>query len=101
MKPYKIIQELESDNSRLFKEGVIAREMLAGNDEFFEGIKIALDKLYVFNIQKVDTIKEDAGALGLTSHRLLMVFGARRYAERRRLLYTMGRGALTLQQRRT
>ena len=54
--PYKIIQELESDNSRLFKEGVIVREMMAGNDEFFEGLKIALDKLYVFNIQKVDKI---------------------------------------------
>jgi len=63
MKPYKIIQELESDNSRLFKEGVIAREMLAGNDEFFEGLKIALDKLHVFNIQKVDTIKEDGPGL--------------------------------------
>jgi DNA ligase-1 len=63
MKPYKIIQELESDNSRLFKEGVIAREMLAGNDEFFEGVKIALDKLYVFNIQKVDNIKEDGPGL--------------------------------------
>ena len=63
MKPYKIIQELESDNSRLFKEGVIAREMLAGNDEFFEGIQIALDKLYVFNIQKVDTLTQDGPGL--------------------------------------
>ena len=61
--PYKIIRELESDNSRLFKEGVIAREMLAGNDEFFEGLKIALDKLYVFNIQKVDKIKVDGPGL--------------------------------------
>ena len=63
MKPYKIIQELESDNSRLFKEGVIAREMLAGNDEFFEGVQIALDKLYVFNIQKVDTASQDGPGL--------------------------------------
>ena len=63
MEPYKIIQELESDNSRLFKEGVIAREMLAGNDEFFEGIQIALDKLYVFNIQKVDTASQDGPGL--------------------------------------
>ena len=61
--PYKIIQELESDNSRLFKEGVIAREMEAGNDEFFEGLKIALDKLYVFNVQKVDTLDEDGPGL--------------------------------------
>jgi DNA ligase-1 len=61
--PYTIIQELESDNSRLFKEGVIAREMLAGNDEFFEGVQIALDKLYVFNIQKVDTASQDGPGL--------------------------------------
>ena len=61
--PYTIIQELESDNSRLFKEGVIAREMEAGNDEFFEGLKIALDKLYVFNVQKVDTLDEDGPGL--------------------------------------
>ena len=63
MKPYEIIQQLESDNSRLFKEGIIAREMLAGNDEFFEGVKIALDKLYVFNIQKVDTLDTDGPGL--------------------------------------
>ena len=61
--PYTIIQELESDNSRLFKEGVIAREMEAGNDAFFEGLKIALDKLYVFNVQKVDTLDQDGPGL--------------------------------------
>ena len=61
--PYTIIQELESDNSRLFKESVIAREMQAGNDAFFEGLQIALDKLYVFNVQKVDTLDQDGPGL--------------------------------------
>jgi len=61
--PYTIIQELESDNSRLFKESVIAREMQAGNDAFFEGLQIALDKLYVFNVQKVDTLNQDGPGL--------------------------------------
>ena len=61
--PYKIIQELESDNSRLFKESVIAREMEAGNDEFFLGVSIALDKLHVFNIQKIDTLSKDGPGL--------------------------------------
>ena len=61
--PYKIIQELESDNSRLFKESVIAREMQAGNDEFFLGVSIALNKLHVFNIQKVDTLSKDGPGL--------------------------------------
>ena len=61
--PYKIIQELESDNSRLFKESVIAREMEAGNDEFFLGVSIALNKLHVFNIQKIDTLSKDGPGL--------------------------------------
>ena len=41
--PWSVIQELESDNSRLFKESVIRRESDAGNTELFEGIAMALD----------------------------------------------------------
>ena len=33
LKPWEVIAELESDNSRLFKEGVIEREAGAGNAE--------------------------------------------------------------------
>ena len=36
-KPWQVIEELESDNSRLFKESVIEREAKAGNAEFFRG----------------------------------------------------------------
>ena len=41
-KPYEIIKELESNNSRLFKESVILREMKMGNDAFFEGANFCL-----------------------------------------------------------
>ena len=52
-KPYEIIKELESNNSRLFKESVILREMKRGNDVFFEGANLACDKLKTFGVKKV------------------------------------------------
>jgi len=48
--PADIIVELESDNSRLFKESVIIREMESNNKEFFEGVKYACDKLITFGV---------------------------------------------------
>jgi DNA ligase-1 len=59
MKPWKVIQELESDNSRKFKESVIARESQAGNREFFLGCEMALDKLRTFGLKQVPESKED------------------------------------------
>ena len=40
-KPWRIILELESDNSRLFKEGVI--EKYLNELEFQEGLEMCLD----------------------------------------------------------
>lgn len=51
--PADIIIELESDNSRIFKESVILREMKDENREFFTGINFALDKLITFGIKQV------------------------------------------------
>jgi DNA ligase-1 len=48
--PADIIVELESDNSRLFKESVIIREMEANNTVFFEGIRLACDNLITFGV---------------------------------------------------
>tara|TARA_X000000950_G_scaffold81107_1_gene101904 strand:+ start:1139 stop:2467 length:1329 start_codon:yes stop_codon:yes gene_type:complete len=56
---WNIIKELESDNSRLFKEKVIWREAMADNVEFFEGCKMALDKLYTFGVKQVPTATKD------------------------------------------
>ena len=53
LKPWQVIAELESDNSRLFKESVIEREAQAGNTEFFRGARAALDSMITFGIRKV------------------------------------------------
>jgi len=58
--PWEIIKELESDNSRLAKEAIIKREVEAGNDEFFNGCKYALDKMITFGVKQVLT-KEGPG----------------------------------------
>ena len=58
--PWNVIQELETDNSRLAKEAIIAREAEAGNDEFFAGCRLALDAMTTFGIKQVLT-KEGAG----------------------------------------
>lgn len=50
--PSDIIVELESDNSRLFKESIIIREMKNDNKDFFEGIKLCCDKLITFGVSE-------------------------------------------------
>ena len=59
MKPWKIIQELEADNSRLKKEAIIKRESDADNIRFFEGVCVALDGFRTFGVQKVPVAKKD------------------------------------------
>jgi DNA ligase-1 len=53
MKPYEIIQKLEADNSRLAKEKILAEAIDLADPEFFDGLKLALDKLVTFGVQKV------------------------------------------------
>lgn len=66
-KPWDIIRELESDNSRLFKESIITRENDADNSEFFEGVRWALDPLITFGIRQVPE-KQGSGS-GLSANR--------------------------------
>ena len=63
--PQDIILELESDNSRLAKEAVLQKYMESseGYGEFFEGVKMALDKLYTFGVQQVPTAEQDGQGL--------------------------------------
>ena len=60
---HSIIQELESNNSRLFKEDVIKREAQANNIEFFEGCKLALDPLVSFGVKQVPEATADGEGL--------------------------------------
>jgi DNA ligase-1 len=63
--PEIIIERLELDNSRLAKEAIIAEAMDQGLDEFFEGVKMALDKLYTFGVKQVP-VKDPVGGQGLS-----------------------------------
>jgi len=56
--PQDIIARLEADNSRLAKEAILAEAMNQGLDEFFEGVAMALDKLYTFGVQQVPSYEK-------------------------------------------
>ena len=66
MQPWKVIQELESDNSRLKKEAIIRRESDAENIRFFNGVGSALDGFRTFGIQKVPISKKDGPGITQT-----------------------------------
>jgi len=62
--PQDIIAQLEADNSRLAKEEILKQAAEEGLTEFFEGVRMALDRLYTFGIKQVPE-KTDAGGQGL------------------------------------
>lgn len=64
--PQEIIRQLEADNSRLAKESVLASAMEEGLDEFFEGVKMCLDKLYTFGVKQVPESDKDGQGLAWT-----------------------------------
>ena len=65
MKPWKIIQKLESDNSRLFKEAVVSDQLKKPHTVGFEeGLLLALDPLITFGVKKIPKSEKDG--LGLT-----------------------------------
>ena len=53
MKPYEIIKELEANNSKLYKEGVVRREAEANNTDFFAGLRYALDNIDTFGVKNI------------------------------------------------
>jgi DNA ligase-1 len=48
-----VIHALETHPSRLEKEAIVEAEALAGNDEFFEGVRLALDPMITFGVKKI------------------------------------------------
>ena len=61
IEPWKIIIELESDNSRLFKEGLIEKHL---NDKIFqEGLIMCLDPLTTFGVKQVPECNKNGGDL--------------------------------------
>jgi DNA ligase-1 len=57
MNPWNIIQKLESDNSRLFKEGVVADHI--ADADFRQGLQWALNPLVTFGVQQVPVSETD------------------------------------------
>ena len=53
--PDVIIRDLENHNSRLDKEAILAAAVTEGLDEFFEGVRMALDPLITFGVKQVPT----------------------------------------------
>jgi DNA ligase-1 len=51
--PQDIIAQLEADNSKLAKQAILEAAMQEGLDEFFEGVRMALDKTYTFGVKQV------------------------------------------------
>ena len=65
--PETIIARLEADNSRLAKEAILAEAMEEGLDEFFEGIRMSLDKLHTFGVKQVPESTTDGQGLAWTA----------------------------------
>lgn len=61
--PWKVIQLLEADNSRLAKEQIIEQEAQAGNAEFFAGCRLALDSMITFGVKQVQEKTGDGRGL--------------------------------------
>ena len=60
---HEIIKELESNNSRLFKESVLLREMQNSNDVFFKALSYSCDKLKTFGVKQIPISKIDGFGL--------------------------------------
>ena len=60
-KPWKIIQELETDNSRLFKESIVEKNL--NNQIFQEGLAMCLDSLVTFGVKQVPKSNTDGEGL--------------------------------------
>jgi DNA ligase-1 len=52
-KPWQVISDLEKHSSRINKEQIVFEQARAGNSEFFEGCRLALDSMVTFGVAKV------------------------------------------------
>lgn len=64
--PDSIIRDLEIHNSRLDKEGILQAARKEGLDEFFEGVKLALDPLITFGVKQVPVKENDINSQGMS-----------------------------------
>lgn len=60
-KPWEVVAAIEADNSRLAKEAVVLKEAEAGNREFFDGCRLALDSMITFGLKQIPEKKDEDG----------------------------------------
>jgi DNA ligase-1 len=58
---YRVISDLEIHPSRLNKEAIIQAQADAGNDEFFEGCRLAFDSMITFGLKQIPEKKDEDG----------------------------------------
>ena len=56
-----VISTLEDHNSRLDKEAIILAQAEAGNKQFFEGCRLALDPMITFGLKQIPEKKDEDG----------------------------------------
>jgi DNA ligase 1 len=64
MQPHEIVHQLASTSSRLEKESIIEREMLANNQEFICGYSLAFSPFVIFGVKQIP--KSTTGGKGLS-----------------------------------
>ena len=63
MENFKLIQKLESTNSRISKEEILMSEMMNDNEIFFKGMSLAYNKLITFGVKKVPETNFDGDGI--------------------------------------
>jgi DNA ligase-1 len=58
---YRVISSLEDHPSRLNKEAIILVQAEAGNNEFFEGARLALDPMITFGLKQIPEKTDEDG----------------------------------------
>ncbi len=66
-----VISTLEDHNSRLDKEAIVLAQAEAGNIEFFEGCRLALDSMITFGVKKVPESTTDGPGLDWEEFKIL------------------------------
>jgi DNA ligase-1 len=69
--PEYIIGNLEDHPSRLNKEAILESAMEEGLDEFFEGVRMALDPLYTFGVKQIPEATTNGQGLVWTNFKTL------------------------------
>jgi len=58
---YRVISDLEDHPSRLNKEAIILAQAELGNNEFFEGCRLALDPMITFGLKQIPEKNDEDG----------------------------------------